>query len=133
MLERPMNKTLFIFRNVGTFAQDRRLFGNGSPFSSIRGLYESLCQDQGLVPDFDSDFSWECEFQRVVTGFTDNEEGIRKLLQQQFPLSEFPINPALEAGVHAPLASARPPRLALIVKKAIRRVRRMSGLASSQG
>jgi SAM-dependent methyltransferase len=133
MLERPMNKTLFIFRNVGTFAQDRRLFGNGSPFSSIRGLYESLCQDQGLVPDFDSDFSWECEFQRVVTGFTDNEEGIRKLLQQQFPLSEFPINPALEAGVHAQLASARPPRLALIVKKAIRRVRRMSGLASSQG
>lgn len=93
-LNEPMAKSWFVFRNVYGLVRDFDLYGAGAPFRSLQDLYEQLCRNHAIIPDFDGDLAREVALQMEATGVT-NEATFVRTLRDCFSIPVGPRFPRL--------------------------------------
>lgn len=129
----------FVFRNVFATIRDFECFGSNAPFSSLKELYELLCDRVGTASRFEASVELEARFQFRVSGVGSVEyhrEELIKLMLHPFD-ALLPRDPAKEISARVRLkqlenenakfrAFLERPTIRL-AKKAVRALRRITG------
>jgi 2-polyprenyl-3-methyl-5-hydroxy-6-metoxy-1,4-benzoquinol methylase len=98
-----LSKSWFVFRNVMAFDREASVFTDAAPFVSFRALYERICIQCDVQPNFDKDVAHEAALQHLVTWAGGSEETkeleqiIRGNFSTPFTPPLFPRDPTAEA------------------------------------
>ncbi len=103
-LDSSVSKSWFIFRNVFLLLRMLNLFPHSKPFPTLKALYEKLCQELEIQPEFEKNITLEAEFLSLATcagTLEDHQRDLLSLFSHPLAIPDFPRLPQEENGLKA--------------------------------
>ena len=108
--ETPLRKSLFVFHNVVGLPVHGIAFFHGAPFGSLKKLYETLCFELKIAPDFSGDLRREADLLHAMTAQKTPQlfqGALRRLFLRPLFLRRFARRPEIESAfLNAPFFNA---------------------------